>query len=311
MAHPWSCEAQQSPQPQQPHWRSHVERHPGCHLRSLSTGQVASPPWLQQESHHGPWKAEKKYCECLGQDVHALQSYSSLSDHKPCFQANKIVFLGFQLWVCMFIGAMLEGYCQGENFSVLSDLGKCMLHLVLCPSLFYPSFLPASSLFCCHRTLPTPMSASNPISVLKGVCVCKFICRWVGSYMGCYGWQKNVLHHTSWWCLMALLLGSVADPAEQQSFSFRLCPTIKNTKQWDFIANIWCPILQFSAGLLTSFFRQSKMAFSAGFFADFVAASYTSSSLGARSSSPSRNDSRRSVLTTLLNSARTWGDKKS
>ncbi len=97
------------------------------------------------------------------------------------------------------------------------------------PSLFCPSLLPASSLFCCHRTLSTPMSVSNAISLLKVVCVCvcahKCICGWVRSYIGCYAWQKKVLRHTSWWCLMALLLDSVADPAEQQSFSFRLCPT--------------------------------------------------------------------------------------
>ncbi len=116
----------------------------------------------------------------------------------------------------MFVGALLEGYCKGENFSVLSDLGKCMLHWVLSLSLFYPSFLlpqhcstppsshhhystkpssspslfcpsllPASSLFCCHRTLSTPMSVSNAISLLKVVCVC--VCAqvymWVGTFV--------------------------------------------------------------------------------------------------------------------------------
>ncbi len=144
MAHPWSCEAQQSPQPQLPHWRPHVERHPGCHLHSLSTGQVASPPWLQPESHHGPWKAEKekKIVWMFGsRSICSAKLFKSQWSHKPYFQANKIVFLGFQLWVCMFVGAILEGYCKGENFSVLSDLGKCMLHWVLSLSLFHPTLV--------------------------------------------------------------------------------------------------------------------------------------------------------------------------
>ncbi len=156
-----------------------------------------------------PWalksrKKKKKLVWMFGsRSTCSAKLFKSQWSHKPYFQANKIVFLGFQLWVCMFVGAILEGYCKGENFSVLSDLGKWMLHWVLSLSLFYPSFLlpqhcstppsshhhystkpssspslfcpsllPASSLFCCHRTLSTPMSVSNAISLLKVVCVC-------------------------------------------------------------------------------------------------------------------------------------------
>lgn len=55
------------------------------------------------------------------------------------------------------------------------------------PSLFCPS------LFCCHRTLSTPMSVSNPISVkgcvcvwcseVSGVCVHAQVYMWVGAFV--------------------------------------------------------------------------------------------------------------------------------
>ena len=140
------------------------------------------------------------------------------------FQANKKVSLGFPVWVCMcIVRAKLGGYWRGEKLQCTLRSGDVLVALDPPPWLFYPSLFlpqhcspppsshhhnsthpssspsllfcpslfPASPLFCCHRTLSTPMSGSNQISVLKVVCVCCVVRCVGGVWMRWYRCQNN------------------------------------------------------------------------------------------------------------------------